>query len=112
MLSVAGLTFEDDGTPCRHAWDDTSLAAFSHAASDGSRVVRSPDGRVRCGKGPRRSRYSSRVEPVAMIAVGYSGDPAMLDDKLRQREIAPRQGKAVTAFVPSGTWNAPPAWLT
>jgi hypothetical protein len=47
-----------------------------------------------------------------MIAVGYSGDPAMLDDKLRQREIAPRQGKAVTAFVPSGTWNAPPAWLT
>ncbi|MDR4473522.1 MAG: hypothetical protein MRJ92_13065 [Nitrospira sp.] len=33
-------------------------------------------------------------EPVAMIALGYPGDPAILDERLRQRELAPRERKS------------------
>jgi nitroreductase len=51
-------------------------------------------------------------EPVAMIAVGYPGDPAELPDYLRMREVAPRERKPVTEFVSNGMWNGPPDWLT
>jgi nitroreductase len=51
-------------------------------------------------------------EPVAMIAVGYPGDPASLPDYLRERELKPRERKPVTEFVSHGRWNGPPDWLT
>lgn len=44
-------------------------------------------------------------EPVAVIALGYAGDPAMLPDYLRERESAPRTRKPREEFVFSGSWN-------
>jgi nitroreductase len=46
-------------------------------------------------------------EPVAMMAVGYPGDPALLSDRLRAREVQPRVRKPVTEFVYSATWDQP-----
>ena len=46
-------------------------------------------------------------EPVSMIAVGYPGDPDTLTEKLRQREIAPRQRKPLETFVFFGAWGHP-----
>ena len=51
-------------------------------------------------------------ETVSMIAVGYPGDPASLPDYLRERELKPRERKAVTEFVSHGRWNGLPEWLT
>jgi nitroreductase len=52
-------------------------------------------------------RIPEGYEPVAMIAVGYPGDPALLSDRLRARETQPRVRKPVTEFVYSATWEQP-----
>jgi len=44
-------------------------------------------------------------EPVAMIAVGYQGDPASLPDDLRERELAPRGREALDTFVYGARWG-------
>jgi len=44
-------------------------------------------------------------EPVAMIAVGYQGDPATLPDDLRERELAPRTRNALGDFVYGARWG-------
>jgi len=46
-------------------------------------------------------------EPVAMMAIGYPGDPALLSDRLRARETQARVRKPVTEFVYSATWEQP-----
>jgi hypothetical protein len=45
-------------------------------------------------------------EPVAMIAAGYPGDPAELPDYLRERELKPRERKAISEFLFAGLWGA------
>ncbi len=44
-------------------------------------------------------------EPVAMIAVGYQGDPATLPNDLRERELAPRTRNALGDFVYGARWG-------
>jgi hypothetical protein len=42
---------------------------------------------------------------VAGIALGYPGDPEALPERLRQRELAPRERKPLTEFVFTGHWG-------
>ena len=44
-------------------------------------------------------------DPVAMIAVGYPGDPAVLPDYLREREVRPRERQPADDFVFSAQWG-------
>jgi nitroreductase len=44
-------------------------------------------------------------EPITVIAIGYLGDPAALQEALRERELAPRTRKSLTEFVHRGRWN-------
>jgi nitroreductase len=46
-----------------------------------------------------------RHDPVAMIAIGYQGDPDSLPEDLRAREVAPRQRKPIGDFVFSGKFG-------
>jgi hypothetical protein len=48
-------------------------------------------------------------EPAAMIALGYLGDPNTLPEKLRARELKPRDRKPLTEFVYTGRWGSPSA---
>jgi nitroreductase len=41
------------------------------------------------------------------MAIGYRGDPAMLPDALRERDLTPRQRKPLSQFVFSGKWGNP-----
>ena len=109
MLSIARVNFEDEGTPNRHAWHDTGMAVFSLVvqATALGLIVHQMAG-FDIGKARTDLTIPDGYDPVAMIAVGYPGDPAILDDRLRQREFAPRERKAVTEFVSSGMWNGPP----
>ena len=112
-LSVARLTFEDEGTPNRHAWHDTGMAALSlclQATALG--LVAHQMAGFEIEKARTDLGIPAGYEPVAMIAVGYPGDPATLPDYLRERELKPRERKPVTEFVSDGTWNGPPDWLT
>jgi nitroreductase len=46
-------------------------------------------------------------DAVTVIAIGYLGDPDMLPEGLREREIAPRTRKPLSEFVFDGAWEVP-----
>jgi len=106
MVSVARLSFEDDGKPNRHAFHDVGLAVANlivQATALGLVVHQM------AGIFPDKIRELYGIpegyEAVAGIALGYPGDPQSLPEGLRKRELAPRERKPVTEFVFSGRWG-------
>jgi nitroreductase len=106
MVTVARLSFEDDGKPNRHAFHDVGQAAANltvQATALGLFVHQMagilPD-KVRALYG-----VPDQYEPVAGIALGYPGDPQSLPERLRQRELAPRERRPLPEFVFSGRWG-------
>ncbi|HEX4424264.1 MAG TPA: nitroreductase family protein [Terriglobales bacterium] len=108
ILSIARLNFASSGKPNRHALHDvgqatanlqlqaTALGLFAH-----------PMAGFDLQKARREFQIPESHEPVAVIAVGYRGDPANLSEKLRQKEVAPRQRKAQREFVFRTKWGQP-----
>ena len=106
MVTVARLSFEEDGTPNRHAFHDvgqavanltmqaTALGLFVHQMA---------------GFYPDKVRelygIPKEFEPVAALALGYPGDPESLPEKYRSRESAMRARKPLTDLVFSGQWG-------
>jgi nitroreductase len=109
VLSVAKLQFED-GSPNRHAFHDTGMAAENlvlQATAFG--LVAHQMAGFRIDQARVDCQIPEGYEPLAMIAVGYPGDPAQLSDRLRAREGQPRVRKALTEFVYSATWEQLPS---
>jgi nitroreductase len=105
LLSVAELQFED-GSQNRHALHDTGMAAENlviQATALG--LVAHQMAGFRIDQARADCQIPHDYEPVAMIAIGYPGDPALLSDRLRVREIQPRSRKPVKEFVYSTTWE-------
>jgi len=50
-------------------------------------------------------------EPVAVIALGYAGDPAALPGPLAEREIATRERRPLQESVHGAGWGEPLAAL-
>jgi nitroreductase len=46
-------------------------------------------------------------DPVAMLAIGYPGDPESLPEDLRAKDLAPRQRKPIREFVFHGKFGQP-----
>jgi len=46
-------------------------------------------------------------EPVAMMAIGYYGDPSILEERRRQQEFAPRSRRPVSEIVFAGRFGIP-----
>lgn len=108
ILSVAGLNFEDGGKPNRHAFHDTGMAVENlvlQAAALGLQAHQMAGFDVE--KARTDCLIPTGFEPVAMIAVGYPGNPNLLPDYLKQRELAPRERDAISDFVFSGEWGKP-----
>jgi nitroreductase len=111
LLSVAKLQFED-GSPNRHALHDTGMAVGNlvlQATALG--LVAHQMAGFRVDEARANCQIPEGYEPVAMIAVGYPGDPALLSDRLRAREAQPRVRKPLTEFVYSATWEQLPPLL-
>ena len=51
----------------------------------------------------------AQYTPMAMIAVGYAGDPNQLPDELKQRELAERKRKPLGELFFTATWGKPVA---
>ena len=106
MVSVARMSFEDEGKPNRHAFHDvgqavanltmqaTALGLFVHQMAGFY-----PDKVIELYGIPKE------FEPVAAIALGYPGDPESLSERLKQREVAPRERKPMAEFVFAGRWG-------
>jgi nitroreductase len=106
MVSVAKLTFDANGQANRHAFHDVGLAVANlivQATAFGLFVHQM------AGIYPDKVRELYRVpegfEPVAGIVLGYPGDPAILPEEVRQRELAPRVRKPLESFVFQRTWG-------
>jgi nitroreductase len=106
MLSVARITFSDDGTPNRHAFHDVgqAVADLTVEATDLGLWVHQM-----AGFDVERARQTLAIpagyEPVAMVVIGYYGDPTLLPEPLQQRERAPRRRKSTREFVFRGQWG-------
>ncbi|OQW31489.1 MAG: nitroreductase [Nitrospira sp. SG-bin1] len=108
VLSIASMQFEDDGTPNRHAFHDTGLATENlvlQAAAQG--LVAHQMAGFDVEKARVDLKIPSGYEPVAMIAIGYPGDPAVLPERLRERELRPRTRRAIGEWTFFGQWGTP-----
>ena len=106
MLTAAVTTFAHNGKPNRHAWHDVGLAAGQlcvQAAALGLQVHQMAGFSVEQARA--RLALPENIDPVAMLALGYPGDPASLPDDLAAREVAPRQRSPLADLL----LQAPPA---
>lgn len=108
LLSIAKLTFDRNGKPNRHAYHDTGMAVANLVlqATDLGLVVHQMAG---FDQQQARTRFAvpEGWDPVAVIAIGYSGDPEELPSDLTQREYRKRKRKSFEEFVFSGTFGEP-----
>src|SRR6202521_5043807 len=105
-LAVAELAFAKSGTPNRNAQYDVGAASAwltVEATSRGLFVHQM------ASYDPDKARQVFEIpaggEPIAAMAIGYPGGPDSLPQPLRDRELAPRTRKPISAFVMSGSWG-------
>jgi nitroreductase len=105
-LAISKLTFAQNNAPNRNAQYDTGAASAwltVEATSQGLAVHQM------AGFDPEKARRSFGIpegwEPLAVIAIGYPGDPDSLPSKLKDRELAPRTRKPISEFVMAGSWG-------
>jgi len=104
-LSVASLDRAPD-KPNRHAWHDVGLASENLALQAFSMGVGvHMMGGFNTGMARELFAIPERCDPVAMIALGYPGDPHRLPEDLRHKDVAPRHRKKVSEFVYTGNWG-------
>jgi nitroreductase len=107
LLSVAQLTFDRNGSTNRHALHDVGLATANllvQATAMG--IAAHPMAGFDVTAARTVCQVPAQFEPVTMIALGYPGDPEILDEGTRAREVAPRQRRPLSELIFSGTWYA------
>jgi nitroreductase len=108
LLSVARETFEQNGKPNRWAQHDTGLATENLLLEA---VELGLGAHPMAGYDADRARSEFRIPdgftPIAMIAIGYpyNGKLEQLDEKLRGKEVAPRDRKPIDQFAFAGFWG-------
>jgi nitroreductase len=111
ILSVARMIFQSTGKPNRHAFHDVgqAIASLTVQATASGLVVHQMAG-FDVEKARREFSIPQDHEPVAVTAIGYPGSPEDLPDKLRQKELASRQRKALADFVFERSFGQAAAW--
>lgn len=108
MMSFYKTTFSRNDRPNRCAPHDlgAASAAMTFQATTMDLYVHQMGG---IEKEVARETYDvpEDFEPMAGIAVGYLGDPEMLDEKRRTSERAPRSRTPLESFTFGETWEAP-----
>ncbi len=105
ILSVA-QTVNSEGKPIRYALHDVGLAEMSLIVQ-----AMALDLHVHpmAGFSQERARAAFEIpegfEPVVMLAVGYLGDPAQLNERRRAQELESRNRKPLREFVFGETWG-------
>lgn len=107
LMSVAATKFARSGKPNRHAFHDTGLATAQLVlqATELGLAVHQMAG---FDREKAREAYSipEDFDPVAVLAIGYGGQPDQLSDELKTRELAPRVRRSQAEFVFAGAWGA------
>ena len=106
LLSVVNRLWVRDGQVNRHAWHDVGAAnmAIALVGCEAGLVVHAMAGFDR-SKARDEGRVPEGSSPVAMIALGWPGDPNLLPEHQRARETADRQRKPVSELAYWGEWG-------
>lgn len=105
-IGVVSLHFVRNGKPNKAAIHDLGAASatLTFEATARGLAVHQMIGIV-----PERVRELFAVpeeyEPYTGLAIGYPGDPGSADEKMRERDFAPRTRKPLDEFVFAGTWS-------
>ena len=108
LLLGCAVLHKPDGTPNRHAAHDlgaalAQLALQTTSAGIGVHLMGGLDtARARDALG-----VPEGVEPYTAAALGWPGDPSLLDEPLRARETAFRERKPLAEVSPRGGWPGP-----
>lgn len=105
LLAVAKLHF-DDGKPNRHAFHDVGLALENLVlqATAFDLVVHQAAG-FDGEKARKEYQIPEEYDPITAVVIGYVGDPQILPEGLRERELAPRVRKPLSELVFTGQWG-------
>ncbi len=106
VLVVAKTTFNHKEATNKWAWYDTGASAASltmQATSDGLYVHQMAG--FSADKAREAFNIPDAFVPVAVMAIGYLGDPEMLADKFKERELAERERFPLSELVFSETWG-------
>lgn len=106
VISVTRTSFSANGKPNAWAWHDVGLAVgnlLTQATAMGIYVHQM--GGFDRAKAKDTLGVPDGHEAVTAFAIGYPGDPEILPEALRARELAPRQRKPQDQFVFPGTWG-------
>ena len=106
MISVAKLTFTQNGVENRHAFHDVGAASTSMAiqATALGLYLHQMAG-FDVAKAIELFQIPLGYKPVTAIALGYLGDAQALPGKLQQREATDRSRKPLSDFVFTGSWK-------
>jgi len=106
MISVAKGTFDHNGKPNRCAVHDVGLASENmtlEAVAQG--LFTHGMAGIELDKIREAYGLPEDCDPVAGWALGYAGEPDMLEGALRERELAPRERKKLSEFVFGAEWG-------
>ncbi len=106
ILTVAKASFELTGERNRHAWHDVGLATGNlslQAVATGLAVH--PMGGFSRDRACERFAIPAGWEPVAMLAVGYEGDPAAVPEGVTPRRREERTRHPLSGLVFTGRWG-------
>jgi len=106
ILSVVSMHFENGGQSNRHAFHDVGLATENlvlQATASGLTTHQM------AGFDVEKARVDLKIpmgyEPVVMMAIGYPGDPAVLPERLQERERQPRKRQPIHDRMFLGQWG-------
>ncbi|WP_180541306.1 nitroreductase family protein [Nevskia soli] len=108
-LSILKTTFSHNNSPNGVAMHDVGAASASltiEGLRDGVFVHQMAG--FNKAKAKEVFAIPDGYEPVAMLAIGYPGDPETLEEPLKGRELSERTRKPVSEFVFEGNWGERP----
>jgi nitroreductase len=108
MLVCADTLFGHNQQPNRWAQYDTGAAAENLCLQASSMGLAAHQmGGFNSDLAREKFNIPAQYTPMAMVAIGYVGDPNQLPEDLKTRELAERKRKALGELFFSRTWGKP-----
>ncbi len=108
ILSIANLNYERNGNFNRHAYHDLGMAISQLTLQATSQdLFLHQMGGYDADKAREVFSIPEGFDSVAVLALGYLGDPEQLPEALREGELAPGSRKPFSewVFAASGNWG-------
>jgi len=106
LLIGCAVLARPNGAPNRHAAHDLGQALAQlavQATADG--IALHMMGGFDVAAAREALAVPEGIEPYTAVALGWPGDPALLEEPLRARETAPRERLPLAEMAPRGGWS-------